>query len=319
MFPSPRGSDENTVVTLRPTRRRKDEKQLDYEEMTRRLEESGNYRVLRRLIARDVVSEPRPGFPRVGVLVDTETTGVDHRKDEIIEIGAVAFTFDDEGNIGDVTGVYGGLQQPMKPIPPEITRLTGITDEMVAGQMIDVGELRSLIDPADLIIAHNAAFDRPFCEAFSSMFAGKAWACSLAEVDWAARGFEGTKLGYLIGQSGCFHHGHRAVDDCFALLAVLEHAGSGGGRCPFGELLESSQGSRVRVFAEHSPFDMKDQLKSRGYRWSDGSDGRPKCWWIEVEEQRLNEEIGFLRSEIYRWAEADPPVKHLTAFDRYKA
>ncbi|MCA1406600.1 hypothetical protein I6F26_26135 [Ensifer sp. IC3342] len=95
--------------------------------MARLLEETGDYRVLRRLIGREVVDAPRPGFPRVGVLVDTETTGLDHRKDEIIEIGAVAFTFDDEGDIGDVTGVYGGLRQPSNPIPPEITRLTGIT------------------------------------------------------------------------------------------------------------------------------------------------------------------------------------------------
>jgi len=71
------------------------------------------------------------------------------------------------------------------PIPAEITRLTGITDEMVAGQMIDIGELRALIELADLVIAHNPAFDRPFCEAFSPVFAEKAWACSVSEIDWA--------------------------------------------------------------------------------------------------------------------------------------
>lgn len=30
---------------------------------------------------------------------------------------------------------------------------------------------------------------------------------------------------------------------------------------------------------------MKDALKIRGYRWNDGSDGRPKSWWIEVAEE----------------------------------
>jgi hypothetical protein len=52
---------------------------------------------------------------------------------------------------------------------------------MVAGRSIDISALKALIDPADLIIAHNAGFDRPFCEAFSPIFAGKAWACSNAE------------------------------------------------------------------------------------------------------------------------------------------
>ncbi|ASY66510.1 DNA polymerase III subunit epsilon (plasmid) [Sinorhizobium sojae CCBAU 05684] len=318
MFSSPPEPGDDVVKLRGPLKLRR-QTPLDDEGMARLLEESGSYRVLRKLVGRKIVDIPRPGFPRVGVIVDTETTGLDHSKHEIIEIGAVAFTFDDEGHIGDVTGVYGGLQQPTVPIPREITRLTGITDEMVAGQMIDVESLRVLLDPADLVIAHNAGFDRPFCEAFSSMFCGKAWACSVKEVDWATRGFEGTKLGYLIGQSGYFHDGHRAVDDCFALLEVL--AGRDGATEPsaFTELLETSQRSRVRIFAEHSPFDMKDHLKARGYRWSDGSDGRPKSWWIEIDEERLTAELAFLRSEIYRWEEADPPVKRLTAFDRYKA
>lgn len=204
MFPPPCAKTDDVVVAPFATAKRREGRELDDEAMVRHLEKSGNYRVLRRLVPRAVVGAPRPGFPRLGVIVDTETTGLDHRKDEIIEIGAVAFTFDDAGTIGDVTGVYGGLKQPLKPIPREITRLTGITDEMVAGQVIDMARLRSLIGPADLVIAHNASFDRPFCEAFSGMFSDKAWACSVSEIDWAARGFEGTKLGYLIGQIGCF-------------------------------------------------------------------------------------------------------------------
>ncbi|GAA3102789.1 3'-5' exonuclease [Rhizobium viscosum] len=288
------------------------------EDMARKLQESGNYRILRKLVARPVVTVRRPQFSGLGVVLDTETTGLNHRTDEIIEIGAVAFTFNDDGVIGDVIGVYGGLQQPSMPIPPEITRLTGITDAMVEGQVIDIQSLRRLTEPADLIIAHNAGFDRPFCDAFSPVFSGKAWACSVSEIDWSARGFEGTKLGYLIGQAGYFHEGHRAVDDCFALLEILDQQ-QADEESPFNELYRASQQSRVRIFAEHSPFDMKDHLKARGYRWSDGSDGRPKSWWIEVDEDDLNEELRYLRSDIYQWDEADPPILHLTAFDRFKA
>lgn len=290
----------------------------DDETLAGYLESTGNYRVLRRLQPRAVVDRPRPEFPRQGVILDTETTGLDHRTDEIIEIGVITFTFDDNGAIGDVTGIYGGLRQPAIAIPEEITRLTGITDEMVAGQSIDMTRLTSLIADADLIVAHNAGFDRPFCEAFSPIFRDKAWACSVSEIDWRVRGFEGNKLGYLIGQSGYFHDGHRAVDDCFALLEVLEQTRPGQSNTPFAELHEASQRSRVRLYAENSPFDMKDHLKKRGYRWSDGSDGRPKSWWVELPEEKLDEELHFLRTEIYRW-DADPTVKYLTAFDRFKA
>lgn len=287
--------------------------------MVRQLQETGRYRILKKLEPRSVTVAARPEFPLRGVILDTETTGLNHRKDEIIEIGAVSFTFDAAGTIGDVIDVYGGLQQPTVSIPPEITRLTGITDEMVAGQMIDLHQLGSIVEAADLVIAHNAGFDRPFCEAFSPIFAGKAWACSVSEINWASRGFEGTKLGYLIGQAGYFHEGHRAVDDCFALLEVLAQEGREQGRAPFAELYEASQQSRVRIFAENSPFDMKDHLKARGYRWSDGSDGRPKSWWTEIAEEALDDELRYLRAEIYQWYEADPPSKRLSAHDRFKA
>lgn len=288
-------------------------------EMVRRLEETGRYRVLRKLDSRAIADVPRPGFALRGAIVDTETTGLNARKDEIIEIGIVAFSFDEAGNIGDVTDFYGGLQQPNVAIPADITRLTGITDVMVAGQTINIARVQALIEPADLIIAHNAGFDRPFCETFSQVFAPKAWACSVSEIDWSARGFEGTKLGYLIGQAGYFHDGHRAVDDCFALLEVLARGGSEKGNTPFAELFAASQRSRVRIFAEHSPFEMKDHLKARGYRWSDGSDGRPKSWWVEVADDMLDEELRYLRAEIYRWPDADPPIRRLTALERFKA
>jgi DNA polymerase III subunit epsilon len=298
---------------------RRQRRPMSETDMLAALQSSGRYRILKKLEPLPIALAPRPEFPLRGLIIDTETTGLDHRSDEIIEIGAVAFSFDDIGGIGEVIGVYGGLRQPGIAIPAEITRLTGITDDMVRGQAIDLDALRALVQPADLIIAHNAGFDRPFAESFADMFAAKAWACSVKEVDWSGRGFEGTKLGYLIGQSGYFHEGHRAVDDCFALLTVLSDARPGASGTAFSELYGSSLKARIRIYAEQSPFDMKDHLKARGYRWSDGSDGRPKSWWTEVAEEALDDEMHFLRTEIYRWPDADPPTRRLTAHDRFKS
>lgn len=299
-----------------PLRRVPVQPALTEEDMINRLVASGRYRVLRKLEPREICP-PRPNYPLRGVVLDTETTGLDHRNHEIIEIGLVAFSFNEDGEIGEVTAVYGGLQQPSSAIPADITRITGITDSTVAGQRIDLAAVEALVAPADLVIAHNASFDRPFCERFSQIFDGKAWACSNAEIDWTTRGYEGTKLGYLIGQSGYFHEGHRAVDDCFALLEVL--ASGKGDISPFAELYAASQRCRMRIFAESAPFEMKDHLKARGYRWSDGTSGLPKCWWIEIGEELLEDELRYLRTEVYRWRDADPPVRRLTAFDRFRA
>src|SRR3712207_8240197 len=95
----------------------------------------------------------------------------------------------------------------MVPITPDITRLAGITPEMRKGHTIDLDAVEAFIQPAHLVIAHNARFDRPFCERLAHGFSLKAWACSHAEASWSEYGFEGSKLGYLLSQCGWFQIG----------------------------------------------------------------------------------------------------------------
>lgn len=301
-----------------PAIKRKPKHDNDDEALARRLEDTGHYRILRKLVPRPIINRTDSPFEKLAVLIDTETTGLDHAQDQVIEVGAVAFTYNDDGVLGDVVGAFNGLQQPTIPIPAEITRITGITNEMVQGQSLDLAALNAMIEPADLVIAHNARFDRPFCEKLSPVFIAKAWACSVAEIKWASLGFEGSKLGYLVGQAGLFHNGHRATDDCHALLEVLARPAGDTQTVPFGELLKSSRKSRIRIYAENSPFDLKDHLKKRGYRWSDGSDGRPKAWWTEIDESDYDSELHYLRTEIYRWKDVEPLSVKLTAVERYK-
>ena len=286
--------------------------------MAERLARTGRYRILRQLQPRPVTGVwPTPGSEqRVGIILDTETTGLDHASDEIIELGMVAFCYDETG-INEVLGLYGGLHQPSRPISADITRITGITDDMVAGKALDLDAIARFIAPADLVIAHNARFDRPFCERFLPGFDAKPWDCSVAEVDWAGFGFEGAKLGYLVTQGGWFHHGHRAVDDCHALLEVLAAPLPGREDSAFTHLVASSRRRRARIWAENSPFHTKDILKGRGYRWCDGSNGQLKSWWIEVDEDAAEAETAFLREEIYQ-GRADPYVQWLTATERFK-
>ncbi|WP_229807762.1 3'-5' exonuclease [Asticcacaulis endophyticus] len=313
------GAPSSVDADRRRSRARDNALPVDEAEMVRRLTETGRYRILTKLPQRVVVTERRPGFPRIGVIVDTETTGLSFRTHEVIEFGGVAFSFTDEGEMGDVLEVYGGLQEPTTPISDEITQLTGITNDMVIGQSLDIWAIERLIRSADLVIAHNAAFDRPFCELISPVFGDVPWACSNAEIGWSARGFEGSKLGYLVGQSGFFHEGHRAVDDCFALLEVLMAPVTDEGASAFTELYQASLQSRAKIWALYSPFETKDILKARGYRWSDGTDGQPKSWWMEVAETDLDAELMFLRSDIYQRADIEPVIRILSAVDRFKA
>lgn len=75
---------------------------------------------------------------------------------------------------------------------------------------------------------------------------------------------------------------------------------------------------RLAPWAEGSPFHTKDILKERGYRWNNGSDGRPKSWWVEVEEEAHAAKIAFLYEEICH-LEVDVWVERLSACERFKA
>ncbi|NBJ13803.1 3'-5' exonuclease [Microvirga arsenatis] len=290
----------------------------DYENAAHALEASGDFRILRRLKPRPVLpSRPLLEGEKIGLIVDTETTGLDKAKDEVIELGMIAFIYHVEGQVRDVIGTFGALREPSVPISPESMKVHRITPEMVLGQVMDLEAVEQFIAPADLVIAHNAIFDRPFCEHLTRGFAGKAWACSNSEVPWAAFGFEGSKLGYLIGQCGYFHQGHRAVDDCQALLEVLARPLPEGGTLPFGHLLAAARKTTIRIWADGAPFDMKDCLKQRGYRWNNGADGRPKAWWTEIPEEAYSDELRFLQAEIYR-SSIKPVLQKVTAYERFR-
>ena len=70
------------------------------------------------------------------------------------------------------------------------------------------------------------------------------------------------------------------------------------------------------LWAEQSPFELKYVLKKRGYKWSDGADGRPRSWYIDVDEAAKADEVEFLRKTIYL-RDVDPRMQFLSAMSRF--
>ena len=283
------------------------------------LEESGDYRILRRLRPRPAVPAPEGEVLRTAIFLDLETTGLDPARDEIIEIALVPFTYGrGSGRLYEVGKAFQGLRQPTMPIPDKITELTGLDDAMVAGKSIDPADIARFIAGSSLVIAHNARFDRPFAERFCPTFATVPWACSLSQVPWQDEGFAGTRLEYLAMGSGFFYDAHRATDDCLAAIELLARPLPKSGSLTLQRLLEAARQVTCRVWAEGAPFDLKEQLKARGYRWSDGTDGRPRAWYTDVPEPDLPTELDFLSKEIYQ-RDVDLPVTRITARERFSS
>ena len=287
----------------------------DVESLARQLEATGNYRVIRRLVQRAASPAPANCTDKVGVILDFETTGLDSVKDEIIEVAMVKFRYSTTDVITGVSDVFQSYSEPSIPIPTLVTELTGITYDMVAGHRIDMAALEEFVAGANVVIAHNASFDRKFAERLSPIFEHKHWCCTQTEIDWRKHGFGGAKLGYLLADIGYFHTAHRAIDDCHALVEILAHPLSAAPSV-FAELIECARRTTIRVWAQRSPFDLKDVLKARGYRWNDGTDGRPKSWFIDVDEEARDAEVGFLKNEIYQ-RDVDIECRAMTALDRF--
>ncbi|CAH2030557.1 3'-5' exonuclease [Trichlorobacter ammonificans] len=276
--------------------------QLEAEIAITALHATGEYQVLRKInLERDHRLRGLHGEgARIGLCLDTETTGLDHRQDRIIELGIVAFAYDPvTAEILRVTGRYNGFEDPGAPLAREITEITGITDDMVRGQALDDEQVMALVAGADLVIAHNAAFDRPFVEARYPAFAGIPWACSVLQIDWQAERLQARSLEYLLFKFGWCINAHRALDDAEGVLGLLLERLPVSDRSVFAALLEGSRQSATRIHAVGAPFDKKELLKQRGYRWHDGADGKPKCWWIGIVDTREQEELAFLAREVY--------------------
>lgn len=287
---------------------------MDYEELARLLSSHPDYRVLKAIDPEagvDRLCAPAPG-QRVAAVVDTETTGLDLSADRIIEVAIQRFTFDAGHRIIEIERPRSWLEDPERPLLDSITRLTGLSDSDLKGQRFDDEAIVGMIGGADIVIAHNAAFDRPFLDRRFPDLDGLPWACSLSQIDWRSLGFDGRALSHLLLQSGRFFQGHRAGNDTNA-LATLLGTSAGDGRTVLAHLLESCERDTVRIEATGAPFEAKDGLKARGYRWN----AARRVWWRELNAAEATSERTWLDQHVYR-GRGGPQLVGVNPRNRFK-
>jgi len=229
-------------------------------------------------------------------IVDVETTGTNFQNDKIIEIGLIIAEYcPHTGQVYRVLEAYDALENPGMPIPAMSTKIHGITDEMVQGESFNSEEIQNLVQDVSLIIAHNATFDRQFLEARFPFFQEKAWACSFSQIPWKEEGFGSAVLEHLLYRARFHFNGHRAVTDCHALLAVLQLELPGSGINAFKKLIDATQMANLKIWALNTPFESKDKLRNRQYRWH----AEQRTWYKSISQHDLDQEVIWLRQEIY--------------------
>lgn len=158
--------------------------------------------------------------------MDVETTGMAD-SDEVVELALVVFTFDRTGHVLDILDEYVGLRQPTCPIRPEAHRIHGLTVEALAGKDLDHLRVRKWLKTADVLIAHNAAFDSRFVRRLYPELRTRPWHCSLHGLPWA--GQRRRDLQSLLREHGIQPEAsHRGLADARAGVALLALANPNG-------------------------------------------------------------------------------------------
>ena len=223
------------------------------------------------------------------VILDLETTGLDPKKDKIIEIGLLEFLIDDNFS-PHILSLHSELEDPEQDLSEDIESLTGLNKKILAGRKIDWNLVASYLSRSSFVLAHNMNFDRSFLQNQTDLdIQSYHWVCSQNHIDWFKKGHKTRSLNYLACDQGFINpFPHRALFDCATTMRIIS---------PYlKEMIERSYEKQFEFLATSAPFEQKDHLKANGYSW----DPKRRVWYKLVFQSELSDERNFLLDNIYR-------------------
>tara|TARA_A100001391_G_scaffold147799_1_gene105279 strand:- start:415 stop:1329 length:915 start_codon:yes stop_codon:yes gene_type:complete len=250
-----------------------------------------------------------PPHLRIAVL-DLETEGLDPLYHQILEFSVAIIVIDAEGRILSVEGPYTGLRDPGRPIEDHVSKITGITDDMVAGQTMSAAKIAAFLGKADACLSFNVRFDRQHLEMRVPEVGEMPWICAMADVPWLNLGFDGKAQNYLLAQAGMFNPvAHRAADDVASLTNLLAYE-CRDGRTVVAHALEGAKAPSWRFEASDLPHRLQKDAYRRGYRRSYHG-----VYHKLVRETEYDAEIAWYRELVGR----DPTIVPVDWVERYRA
>lgn len=162
-------------------------------------------------------------------IIDFETTGFSAENDRVIEMGVVSF---ENGALGEK---HNFLINPEMPVPPDSTKVHGITDEMLADKPTFKECFKEIVACLEghIPVAYNAGFDKKFLVAeYARLSKVKnpppalrqdvTWIDPLVWVRELQKYEKSKKLGDVAKRMGVdLENAHRATDDAAATGLVL--------------------------------------------------------------------------------------------------
>ena len=215
---------------------------------------------------------------RTLLIVDTETTGLDPQLDHCLEVGVILFDVPSRQLLAQqsfLLPVETNAAEAINRIPASATNLPQPWRPALS-------YLRSLLDAADVLVAHNAAFDRQWFGRGHLPATDKRWLCSMEDVRWPAGrqlrsrpSVRDLALAYEIPVWAA----HRALTDCIYLAEVFR-------RCEdLEQLLERGLEPRQLMRAQVS-YDDRHLARDAGFRWNEPVKG---AWARRLSEREARD------------------------------
>ncbi|MDP6193789.1 MAG: 3'-5' exonuclease [Prochlorococcus sp.] len=218
--------------------------------------------------------------PEMLLIIDTETTGLDPQRDHCMEVGAILFHAPRRAVLAQqsfLLPVQSNAAESINHIPADVTQL-----KQPWQQGLDY--FQTLLDACDVLVAHNAAFDRQWFGKGQLPAVQKPWLCTMEDIAWPAErqlrarpSVRDLALAYGVPVWAA----HRALTDCIYIADVFS-------RCDDLETLllhglEPRQLMRAQV-----SYQQRHLAKEAGFRWNDPVKGAWSRRLSEREAAKLN-------------------------------
>jgi DNA polymerase III subunit epsilon len=222
-----------------------------------------------------------PAGPQRLLILDTETTGLDPAHHHCIEVGAVLFDLPHRAVLSQVSFLLPCARNDAEAINGIAADVSRLPQPWSAG----LACFEALLESADVVVAHNAAFDRQWFGHGPLPPVDKPWLCSMEDLRWPADrqlrpnpSVRDLALAYGVPVWAA----HRALTDCIYLAQVFE-------RCAELEQLVAEGLEPRRLYRARVSYEERHRAREAGFRWNDPVSGA----WTRRLSQREVERLDF--------------------------
>jgi len=215
-------------------------------------------------------------LPQRLLILDTETSGLDPDRHQCLEVGAILFSVPQRTVLAQLSFLIPGAANPAEA-------LNGIapaaTQEPQPWQQ-SIVLLEALVAQAQLLVAHNAAFDRSWFGRGPLPELALPWLCSMEDISWPSErqlrprpSVRDLALAYGVPVWAA----HRALTDCIYLAQVFE-------RCSDLETLLREGSEPRQLYRAQVSFEERHLARDAGFRWNNPVQG---AWTRKLSERQL--------------------------------